>query len=150
MQVGSSTRRARFLHMGDAGGAVKRARKLKLALLGMNATIALAASSALAQTDAPAPPIAAPAIVPADTAVAAFYDGHLAQPIWFRGGVDNPALTQLVTILQRAPFDGFAEGPQLAAQAQAAIAQARSGNPAESAAAERTLSIAWVEYVQAI
>ena len=34
-----------------------------------------------------------------------------AQPIWFRGGVDNPAVAQLVTILQRAPFDGFADGP---------------------------------------
>jgi len=64
--------------------------------------------------------------------------------------VDSPAITQLITILQRAPFDGFPEGPQLAAQVQAAVAQVRSSGPASSAAAERILSSAWVQYVQAI
>ena len=78
------------------------------------------------------------------------YEQQLAQPIWFKSGVDNPALTRLIAILQRAPFDGFAPGPQLAAQVQAAIAQARSGNTGDAAAAEKTLSAAWVEYVRAI
>ena len=59
-------------------------------------------------------------------------------------------MAQLVAILQRAPFDGFAQGPQLAAQVQAAVGQARGGDPAALAAAERTLSSAWVRYVQAI
>ena len=54
------------------------------------------------------------------------------------------------SILQRSAFDGFAPGPQLAAQVQAAAAQARSGKPADIAAAERVLSTAWVQYVQAI
>jgi L,D-transpeptidase YcbB len=70
--------------------------------------------------------------------------------MWFRGGVDNPAVAQLVAILQRAPFDGFAAGPQLALQVQAAVAQARSGNASDIAAAERSLSTIWVQYVQAI
>lgn len=74
----------------------------------------------------------------------------MAQSVWFRAGADNPALGKLVEILRRAPFDGFAGGAQLAAQVQAAIAQAHSGNPTDVAAAERTLSAAWVEYVQAL
>jgi murein L,D-transpeptidase YcbB/YkuD len=91
-----------------------------------------------------------PADAPAASAVAAFYETYHAQPMWFRGGVENPAIAQLVTILQRAPFDGFAAGPQLALQVQAAVAQARSGNASDMVAAERSLSTAWVEYVQAV
>src|SRR5947209_2146164 len=105
--------------------------------------MAMVASAALAQTSVPG---AAPAI----PAVASYSDGQLAQSAWFKAGPDNSALSRLVAILQRAPFDGFAAGPQLAAQVQTVIAQAHSGNPADSAAAERTLSAAWVEYVQAI
>ena len=72
------------------------------------------------------------------------------QPIWFRGTPNTAAIAQLTSILQRAPFDGFAEGPQLAAQIQAAVSQANSGNPDDITAAERTLSSAWVQYVQAV
>jgi len=82
--------------------------------------------------------------------VSAFYAQYKPQPIWARNGVNEAAVTQLVAILQRAPFDGFAQGPQLAAQVQAAVGQARGGDPAALAAAERTLSSAWVRYVQAI
>jgi len=105
----------------------------------------------------PAPPAApepapSPALrpVPAAAEVAAYYDTFHAQPIWFRNGVNEAAVSQLVSILRRAPFDGFAEGPQLATQVQAAVAQARSGLPADVTAAERTLSAAWVSYVQAL
>ena len=86
---------------------------------------------------------------PADD-VSAFYAQYKPQPIWTRSGVNEAAVAQLVAILQRAPFDGFAQGPQLAAQVQAAVGQARGGDPAALAAAERTLSSAWVRYVQAI
>ena len=86
----------------------------------------------------------------ATASVAAFYDTYRAQPIWFRGAAQSQAVARLVSILQRAPFDGFPQGPTLAAQVQAAAAQAASGNPAAIAAAERALSTAWVEYVQAI
>ena len=88
--------------------------------------------------------------VSASAAVASFYDTLHAQPIWFRGGANAAAIAQLTSILQRAPFDGFAEGPQLAAQVQAAAAQAASGKPEDVTNAERVLSSAWVQYVQAI
>ncbi|HYX46265.1 MAG TPA: L,D-transpeptidase family protein [Sphingomicrobium sp.] len=84
------------------------------------------------------------------SAVASFYVTLHSQPIWFRGGANTAAIAQLTAILQRAPFDGFPEGPQLAAQVQAAVAQANSGKPDDIANAERLLSGAWVQYVQAI
>jgi len=90
------------------------------------------------------------ATVPVTTAVASFYDSLHTQPIWFRGGANMAAIAQLTAILQRAPFDGFAEGPQLAAQVQAAAAQAASGKPDDVTNAERILSSAWVQYVQGI
>jgi murein L,D-transpeptidase YcbB/YkuD len=88
--------------------------------------------------------------VSAAAGVSAFYDSWRSQPIWFHGGVPSPAIAQLVTILQRAPFDGFAAGPQLAQQIQTLVAQARGGNPTDVTAAERMLSLAWVQYVQTI
>lgn len=115
--------------------------KRKTWALGASALALLAAVPAASQTAVTSP---------AATAVAAFYDTYRTPSIWFRGGANNAAVTQLTAILQRAPFDGFAEGPQLAAQVQAAVAQAGSGNSAQVAAAERVLSTAWVRYVQAI
>lgn len=90
------------------------------------------------------------ALLPAASDVASFYGKWHSQPIWLRGGPDSAAVTGLIAILQRAPFDGFAAGPQLAAQVQGAAALARSGKPADIAAADRLMSIAWVQYVQAI
>jgi murein L,D-transpeptidase YcbB/YkuD len=88
--------------------------------------------------------------VPAAAAVESFYDQWHVQPIWFRNGPNSAAIAQLTAILQRAPFDGFAEGPQLAAQVQAAAAQAHSGRPEDIAQAEHVLSSIWIAYVQAI
>jgi len=101
----------------------------------------------------------APAITAADgqssavsttAAVASFYDTYRSQPIWFRGGANAAAIAQLTAILQRAQFDGLPEGPQLAAQVQAAAAQASSGKPEDVTNAERVLSSAWVQYVEAV
>ena len=123
--------------------------KLQIAALAASATALLGAIPAVAQIGVASS--AAPATaVPVVASVAAFYDTHNAGPSWFQTGVARPAVAQLITILQRAPFDGFAEGPQLAAQVQAAVAQAASKNPADVTAAERTLSSAWVQYVQAL
>jgi murein L,D-transpeptidase YcbB/YkuD len=83
-------------------------------------------------------------------AVASFYDTFRSQQIWFRNGPNTAAIGELIAILQRAPFDGLAEGPQLAAQVQAAVAQANSGKPQDIANAERVLSSAWVQYAQAV
>jgi L,D-transpeptidase YcbB len=88
--------------------------------------------------------------IPVASAVASFYDTWQSQAIWFRSGPNTAAIAQLTAILKRAPFDGFADGPQLAAQVEAAAAQANSGNPADMANAERVLSSTWVRYVQAI
>ena len=86
----------------------------------------------------------------AASTVAAFYNSFRQQPIWFHAGVAEPATAQLIATLRRAPFDGLSTGPALAAGVEAALSQARSGNPADIAAADRQLSTAWVEYVQRI
>jgi murein L,D-transpeptidase YcbB/YkuD len=70
--------------------------------------------------------------------------------MWFQGATAKPVANQLVSILRRAEYDGLSSGPQLAAQAQAAIGQAASGNPAAIMAAEQMLSSAWVLYVQSL
>jgi murein L,D-transpeptidase YcbB/YkuD len=119
---------------------------LRLAVVGAAALAAAAPS--LAQT---APPVAAAApSLAAASSVAAYYDRFRAAPLWFRNGVNVAAISQLTAILQRAPFDGFAQGPQLAAQIPAAVEQARTGNAADVAAADRLLSTIWVTYVQAL
>jgi murein L,D-transpeptidase YcbB/YkuD len=88
--------------------------------------------------------------LPVLASVSSFYDTWRAQPIWFKNGADAAAIAQLTAILQRAPFDGLSSGPQLAAEVQVAAARAASGQPQDIAAAERVLSSAWVQYVQAI
>jgi L,D-transpeptidase YcbB len=120
-------------------------KKLKvMAASGAALAFAIGSSSAQAAADGQS------ASVSAGAAVAAFYDTLHSQPIWFRNGPDTAAIAQLTAILQRSPFDGFAQGPQLAAQVQAAAAQAASGKPEDVASADRVLSSAWVQYVQAI
>jgi murein L,D-transpeptidase YcbB/YkuD len=95
---------------------------------------------------------AGPAIagVPAASSVSAFYTNWTAPKIWFRSGTADPATAQLVAILKRAPFDGLASGPALAAQVEQALAQAQSGKPEDVTAAERILSTAWVQYAQRV
>ena len=109
------------------------------------ATPAFAAQPAPASAQQSAP---ASFQVPAD--IAAAYETYRIQPIWTRNGLDEAAVAQLISILQRAPFDGFPEGPTLAAQVQAAADEARSGNAAALTTAEQVLSAAWVRYVRAI
>jgi len=108
----------------------------------------LNSGAALAQAAAPNASAATVTTVPDE--ITAFYASFRPQPIWTRGGINEAGVAQLIAILQRAPFDGFAAGPQLAAQIQAAVAPARSGDPAATALAEHALSSAWVRYVQAL
>jgi len=56
----------------------------------------------------------------------------------------------LLDVLQRSPLDGLSNGPAMAAQAQALLARAQSGDSAAAASADRLLSAAWVSYVQAL
>ena len=111
------------------------------------AAVALQSAPAAAATQAA--PLASAAL-PTSGAVEAFYSTWRYAPIWFSGNAAKPAVQQLIQILNRAPVDGLASGPQLAAQVQAAVQRAASGNPAAVAGAERTLSAAWVMYVQAV
>jgi len=90
-----------------------------------------------------------PGSAQAQTSVGTFAN-FTAPKIWFRSGAADPAVNQLVAILKRAPFDGLATGPQLAAQVETSVAQAQSGNPQDVANAERVLSSAWVAYVQQV
>ena len=107
-----------------------------------------ASGTALAQANVSTAQISSVPI--AQDEIASVYDSYRPQPIWTRGQINEAAVAQLIAILQRAPFDGFAEGPQLAARVQAAVAQARTGDAAAMTSAERVLSAAWVRYVQAI
>ena len=122
----------------------------------MRTGIISAATAALALQSMPAgaatqtaAAYAAPAL-PTSAAVDAFYGSWRYAPIWFNGKAAKPAVQQLLQILNRAPVDGLAAGPQLAAQAQAAVQRAASGDAAAITAAERTLSAAWVMYVQSL
>jgi len=108
--------------------------------------LALAAPAMIAAQAAPPASIA----IPTAGTVSALYSQYNLKPIWFRNGAPAAAVTQLTQILRRAPVDGLASGPQLANEVEAAVRQAASGNPADVAAAERTLSAAWVLYVQTL
>ena len=83
-------------------------------------------------------------------AVDAFYASRGGAPVWLRSGADSRAARELMGILVRAPLDGLDNGPELAAQAQALMARAQTGDPAALAAADRVLSAAWVSYVQTL
>ena len=128
----------------------------------MRAGILSAALSALflnpiAAQAAPPSPLA-PAQLPYQSAnlpsageVSAFYSTYRVAPIWFSGNAAKPAATEFIQILQRSSLDGLANGPQYAAQAQAALAQAAAtGSPQAIAYADHTLSEALVLYAQAI
>lgn len=116
----------------------------------MRKLLALAASSAALVAASPAPVVPASPLSASAASVSGFYDTFRSQPIWFKNGVNSALVSQLTAILQRAPFDGLAAGPQLAAEVQAAAAQAATGRAEDVANAERVLSSAWVQYVQAI
>ena len=88
--------------------------------------------------------------IAADQAVNAFYAARGGAPLWLRGGADTAAARELIGTLQRASLDGMPSGPALAAQAESLMARAQSGDPAALATADRLLSSAWVQYVQAL
>src|SRR5260221_6836734 len=86
----------------------------------------------------------------ASDAASAFYASRSGAPLWFKSGADRSAARELIGILQRAALDGMPTGPMLAEQAQALLGRAESGDPAALDAADRLLSAAWIEYVEAL
>src|SRR6185369_134067 len=123
----------------------KSTRQLLSICLGTAAFVAAAPASA----QVPAPILQSSPTLEVSPAVAAVYDTYRVKPIWFGAGADSAPVAQLIEILRRAPFDGFADGPQLAAAVEAAQAQVRA-DPAAAAKADQVLSSAWVRYVKAL
>jgi murein L,D-transpeptidase YcbB/YkuD len=110
-------------------------------------------ASAQPQVSAQPSPLQGPyqsAGLPTAAEVGSVYAGWRYGPIWFNGSAAKPAVNDLLTILQRAPLDGIPSGPQYAAQIQAALQQAASGNPQAIAYAEHSLSEALVLYAHAM
>jgi murein L,D-transpeptidase YcbB/YkuD len=116
------------------------------------------ACAALMGLSLPAQAATTPALAPAATyegaaatqAVDAFYTSRGGAPLWLRSGADSASARELIGVLQRADLDGMPDGPALAQQARALLAQASTGDPAAISAADRLLSTAWVRYVEAL
>jgi murein L,D-transpeptidase YcbB/YkuD len=96
----------------------------------------------------PAPPPAPVVRVAPTDPVELYYFQHGDAPIWLRSEATRAAVGRLSAILRRAPIDGFAAGPALAADVDAALASAVPGNSEALKAAEVRMSKAWVAYVQ--
>lgn len=104
------------------------------------------ASAQILSSSAAAPPVSA---TTSYDDYARFYSASKNAPIWFRSG-QAEAGPALVNILRRSTIEGFARGPQLATEVEAALARAQSGDATALLEADKVLSRAWVAYVQAI
>ena len=82
---------------------------------------------------------------PADNAVGAFYASRHGATLW-----SPAAASALIATLERAAMDGMPAGPAMAAQARGLMARANAGDAAARTEADRLLSTAWVQYVQAL
>lgn len=123
----------------------------------MNRLLAGAACAALSVISLPAYAATTPEVpalasdrMASDPAVDSFYAARQGAPIWLAQGPSSAAAQELLSVLQRAPLDGFASGPAYSAQAEALLGRAQSGDRAAGAQADRLLSAAWVNYVQAL
>ena len=98
----------------------------------------------------PAPQVALPASANGVN-VRYYYERRQYPAIWFGARAGDAAISQLLTILRRAPIDGMSSGPQVAATVEATVQRARTSNdPMQVKAAELALSAAWADYVQAL
>ena len=120
--------------------------RLRMILGGAAAAIALAVPMTTAGAQVPIS-VAQPGSNAA-AEVSSFYLRYPTTRIWFKNGAEDPAIDRLVAILERSPFDGLDNGLALASAVQVARTQARTGDPAAIDAAEKALSLAWVQYVQ--
>jgi murein L,D-transpeptidase YcbB/YkuD len=118
--------------------------------------LASAACAALTVLFVPSPPAAfaqAPTALSQDLtgprALSDFYASRGGAPLWFKAA-GSGAASALIDVLRRGQLDNFPAGPTLAAQAQALLQRAQMGDAAAITAADRLLSGAWVQYVQAL
>ncbi|HET9354866.1 MAG TPA: L,D-transpeptidase family protein [Sphingomicrobium sp.] len=97
----------------------------------------------------PAPILALPSSANA-TAVNYFHERRSEAPLWLSAAGGNQAVADLLAILRRGQIDGFPQGPQYAAQVEAMVLRAQAGDAVARNTAERALTTAWVDYVQAL
>lgn len=97
----------------------------------------------------PAPILALPSSANA-ASVNYFYERRQEAPIWFSAAGGTQAVSDLLTILRRGQIDGLPQGPQYAAQVEAMVLRAQAGDAVARKTAERALTTAWVDYVQAL
>jgi len=126
-----------------------RQAKWRRLVVGTGVIALLSGSVSLAQAAAPASSTVTGQLPATPADIDDAYQTYHIQPIWFRAGADGTAVEQLISLLQRAPFDGMSDGPRMATEVQAATAAVRT-NPAAAAVADRVVSNAWVHYVQAL
>lgn len=124
-------------------------------LAAVAATMTAAAPAEAKKKSQPAPAaVAAPQVAlpasPNGLNVRYFYERRNYAPIWFRAGAGDEAVGLLLSVLRRAPIDGMANGAQVAASVEAAVAAARSGDALKQKEAELVLSAAWVDYVSTL
>lgn len=93
------------------------------------------------------PTATAHAVSGVDHAVDAFYASRGGAPLWLASPGNVAAANEFTAILRRAPLDGLASGPALAAEADALLARGAAGDAAARTSAERLLSTAWALYV---
>ena len=92
-------------------------------------------------------PYAAPVVVRAFTPLDRFYSARKDAPLWMSSREAQLALVQL---LRDAPIDGFARGPSLAVQIEAAVAAAQAGNADAAKTADKMMSQALIDYAQSL
>ncbi|MEO7564394.1 MAG: L,D-transpeptidase family protein [Sphingomicrobium sp.] len=111
------------------------------------ALVASASADARKKVQLPPPPPPAPVIPQVrtgDAAVDAYYfHDRAGAPVWTRDDASRAAAMRVAEILRRAPIDGLAEGPVLAATVQSALAAGTLDDDAR-------ISLAWLKYVRAI
>ena len=112
---------------------------LKIAATAILGMTALPAGAAMQAATASAPVQVATASVRPD--VVQFYQARKNPPVWFRAGQAD-AGPMLINILRRSSIEGFARGPQLAGEVEAALARAQTGDAAAVQQAERLMSSA--------
>ncbi|MEO6432405.1 MAG: L,D-transpeptidase family protein [Sphingomicrobium sp.] len=106
----------------------------------------VAGTPAEARKKAPPPPPAPviPQVRTGDAGIDAwyFYDRHGA-PLWTASDAGRQAAARVIEVLKRAPIDGLAEGPVLAATVEAALA-------AGTLDGDAAISTAWMKYVRTV
>ncbi len=117
--------------------------------------IAAAPAEARKKKNLPPPVPARPAPImalssPNASAVNYFYERRQEAPVWFTQAGGTAATSALVSLLRQASIDGMPTGPQVAAQVEAYVLRAQSGDALAVKTAERALTNAWVDYVQAL